>query len=80
MKRSYQTKLGARGEVGDHCLEVSDFGAQVQNFVLCLARDNQPKYIIWAPGLKNILFLVVDIAKVAVNKVSGARVSLHAHP
>ena len=69
------------GQVGDNGLEghnprvlCLNPGAHVKNFVLRLARRQQPEYAIRPLGHKFGLLFVVDVTKVAVDEVSGTRV------
>jgi hypothetical protein len=74
------SQLISYGQVGDHGLEGHNPGAHVKNFVLRLARRQQPEYTIRSPGHKLGLLFVVNVAKVAVDEVSGTRVIVNTDP
>ena len=74
------SQLISYGQVGDHGFEGHNPGAHVKNFVLRLARRQQPEYTIRSPGHKLGLLFVVNVAKVAVDEVSGTRVIVNTDP
>ena len=57
------SQLISYGQVGDHGLEGHNPGAHVKNFVLRLARQQQPEYAIRPLGHKFGLLFVVDVTK-----------------
>ena len=61
-------------------LEGHNPGAHVKTFVLRLARRQQPEYTIRSPGHKLGLLLVVNVAKVVVDEVSGTQVIVNTDP
>ena len=69
-----------RGQVGNHGLEGNHLGPQVEDFVLRLACGQQLEHGVGAPRHEPGLLLVIDVAKVAVDEVGGARVPMYAHP